>query len=238
MKTQVGYHFLNLDMTAGQGSEPAWTVGEKRTLHGGTINPCQYGYHQSPTLFDALKYAPGSMACRTELSGRRIVAHGSPVDKYAGRTRRLIAAIDVSHALRHFAADCAEHILPRFEEKYPNDARPRAAIQAARDFADGKIASAASAAALSAASAAALSATAGAAYYAASAASAAARSATAYAAYYAASAASAAALSAALAAASAAASYYAARGGGAARAMEIEWQRDRFDAQFGGIFDA
>jgi len=35
-----------------------------------------------------------------------------------------------------WAADCAEHVLPYFEEKYPNDDRPRKAIEACRKWAD------------------------------------------------------------------------------------------------------
>lgn len=41
--------------------------------------------------------------------------------------------------LRLFAADCAERVLPVFEKEYPADDRPRRAIQAARDFANGLI---------------------------------------------------------------------------------------------------
>jgi hypothetical protein len=41
--------------------------------------------------------------------------------------------------LRHFAADCAEDVLPLFEHKHPGDDRPRKAIQAARRFADGNV---------------------------------------------------------------------------------------------------
>jgi len=33
-----------------------------------------------------------------------------------------------------WAADCAEHVLPLFEEKYPNDGRPRRAIEACRTW--------------------------------------------------------------------------------------------------------
>jgi hypothetical protein len=40
---------------------------------------------------------------------------------------------------RHISADFAESVLYIFEKKYPNDNRPRLAIQAARDYADGKI---------------------------------------------------------------------------------------------------
>jgi len=41
--------------------------------------------------------------------------------------------------LRLFAADCAEHVLPLFERRYPNDDRPRKAIEVARKFARGEV---------------------------------------------------------------------------------------------------
>jgi hypothetical protein len=40
---------------------------------------------------------------------------------------------------RHIAADFAESVLYIFEKEYPNDNRPRLSIQAAKDYADGKI---------------------------------------------------------------------------------------------------
>ena len=39
-----------------------------------------------------------------------------------------------------WAADCAEHVLPNFEEKYPKDDRPRKALEAGRAWARGEIA--------------------------------------------------------------------------------------------------
>lgn len=41
--------------------------------------------------------------------------------------------------IRLFAADCAEFILPLYEKCYPNDDRPRKAIQSARNYANGLI---------------------------------------------------------------------------------------------------
>lgn len=38
-----------------------------------------------------------------------------------------------------WACDCAEHVLPHFEEKYPKDERPRKAIEAGRAWIQGKI---------------------------------------------------------------------------------------------------
>ena len=42
-------------------------------------------------------------------------------------------------SLALWAADCAEHALPYFEEKYPKDDRPREAIEAARAWTRGEI---------------------------------------------------------------------------------------------------
>ena len=46
---------------------------------------------------------------------------------------------DALTVARLFAIDCAERVLPIFEAKYPNDQRPRQAIQAAKDYMAGKI---------------------------------------------------------------------------------------------------
>lgn len=40
-------------------------------------------------------------------------------------------------SLRHFACDCAEHVLHFFEEQHPEDKRPRQSIEMARCFAEG-----------------------------------------------------------------------------------------------------
>ena len=40
---------------------------------------------------------------------------------------------------RLFGCDCAEHVLPIYEAKYPGDLRPRQAIEAARRYADGLV---------------------------------------------------------------------------------------------------
>ena len=61
----------------------------------------------------------------------------------------------VERAIRLWLADCAARVLHIFERYYPSDARPRDAIKATRDFANGKIDDAAWAAAWDAARAAA-----------------------------------------------------------------------------------
>ena len=42
-------------------------------------------------------------------------------------------------SLALWAAECAEHVLPYFEEKHPGDSRPREAVEAARAWARGEI---------------------------------------------------------------------------------------------------
>ena len=126
------YHWLQLNMTAGYGSEPAWTVPETRSLPDTVaLQLCRVGYHSSPTLFDGLQYAPGPIACLVEVS--------EPVErdatKQVSRSRTLLAAVDVSRELRLFAADCAEHI---YEAAHPGNERPRKAIATARAFANGE----------------------------------------------------------------------------------------------------
>ena len=62
------------------------------------------------------------------------------------RDRRFVAVhrggtLDSAHhrLLASWAADCAEHVLPLFTSRYPDDDRPRLAIGAAREWAEGEI---------------------------------------------------------------------------------------------------
>ena len=132
------YHFLKADMRTGAGNEPAWEIGQYRAIpptQQNKIALCQYGYHASPTLWDALQYAEGPMACLVQVPK----ASAKDDSKSVHVSRKLLDAVNIERELRLFAADCAEHVLYIFERECPNDDRPRQAIQAARDFANGKI---------------------------------------------------------------------------------------------------
>lgn len=124
------YHFLKDDMTAENGNEPAWAVGEVRTFKG-KVKLCESGYHSSPSWHDALQYAHGSMACIVEIS--------KPVKqdetKYVSRKRRLISAKDASSVLRIWGCDCAERALLREEI---TDTVILDCIRVSRLYADGK----------------------------------------------------------------------------------------------------
>jgi len=130
------YHFLKEDMRAGSGREKPWKVGEERTVpRPDRIELCAYGYHSAPSWRDALKYAPGPVACIVEVS--EPVARDD--SKQASTTRKLLAAKDVSKELRLFACDCAERTLKR-ERKAGRepDERSWKAIIVSRRYANGE----------------------------------------------------------------------------------------------------
>ena len=129
----TAYHFLRSDMTTASGNEPPWTVGETRHI-AGTPVMCERGYHSSPTWFDALQYAPGPIACIVEVGGTIL----TDTDKQVSTERTLVDCRDAAKVLRLFACDCAEHVLHIYEGKYPDDPRPRRAIETARHYVDGR----------------------------------------------------------------------------------------------------
>ena len=99
------------------------------------IQPCARGYH-----FVNLEQLPawlGPTLYEVEVRGQ--VTHLA--DKSVAEQARLIRKVEIwnDKTLRLFAADCAEHVLGIYERVCPKDDRPRKAIQAARDFANGLI---------------------------------------------------------------------------------------------------
>ena len=132
MSKILAYHFLKSDMCSHAGHEPPWKEGETRTLDG-EIVICAHGYHASRTAWDALQFAPGPVLCLVEVEP--VEEH---TDKLVSRSRRLIKAVNVERELREFAADRAERVLHFYEEAYPGDQRPRAAIATARAYARGE----------------------------------------------------------------------------------------------------
>jgi len=76
----------------------------------GDIKPCHNGYHGSPTVIDALNYAPGPHLYKRVLSGT-VKPYGNPLDKYAGsKATATLFVGDVSRLLRVFACQCAADV--------------------------------------------------------------------------------------------------------------------------------
>ena len=98
---EVFYWFSRADGTTEYQTTPA-AIGRTDSATGDLV-PCENGMHASPTAFDALQYATGPMLWRVTLSDER-VPHGSPVDKYAARSRTYVQCVDIDKLCRRFAA--------------------------------------------------------------------------------------------------------------------------------------
>jgi hypothetical protein len=102
------YHFLRADMTAGRGAEAPWRIGEERTL-AGALRPGVFGYHSAVRWYDALRYAPGPVACVVDVSAPEVLYDCMQVS----RTRRLLACAGAGREVRLWACACAERALRR-----------------------------------------------------------------------------------------------------------------------------
>ena len=114
---------------------------------------CERGYH-----LVEWRALPGWLAanCTIYEAEGKGKPHADGSGKAAYPQARLIRRLYLSEkVLRLFAADCAERVLPIWEKHYPDDDRPRKAIEATRRFARGEIGAAAGDAAAAAARAAA-----------------------------------------------------------------------------------
>jgi hypothetical protein len=134
------YKFLTADGSATYGTGK-WNLphdgqpGEWMPDIVGDIVPCENGYHACRPQ-DVALWCNATMY-ELEYQGDIIEAD----DKVVGRRARLLRKIEAwdERTVRLFAADCAERVLPFFEKERPNDDRPRKAIQASRDYANGVI---------------------------------------------------------------------------------------------------
>ena len=158
MEKQKYYKVLKADgscCNGGQGvwslptknDDGTWTPGAWMPKVKGKLMPCERGYHICRRQ-DLIYWLEEAIF---EVEYRGVIVEDD--QKCVVREARLLRKIETwdEKTVRLFAADCAEKVLPIYESEYPDDDRPRKAIQAARDYANGKIKKAARSAAWSAA---------------------------------------------------------------------------------------
>ena len=112
-----------------------WTPGKWMPEIEGELEPCENGYHIC---------RPADLVHWLDEAIFEVEYQGEIVEddnKCVIRKARLLRGVEAwnEKSARLFAADCAERVLPIYEKEYPDDDRPRKAIQAARDYANGKI---------------------------------------------------------------------------------------------------
>jgi hypothetical protein len=150
METRVkAYQLLGSDMWSDEHpcleSRLPWSVGERRTFVPFRCGDDECfmhhvnGYESSPTLWDALMHGFGPIACVFEVSEPvEIKIDANFGTSQISVTKTLLRAFDVSSELRTLACDCAERVLPIYEQACPGDERPRRAIDVSRRLALGK----------------------------------------------------------------------------------------------------
>lgn len=105
-----------------------WKIGEWQHCDG-DMKCCENGLHASKTIYHAFSYVQGSVLAKVEVKGK----HHDESDKSAYSDMRIVEAYKWtkkdSVALSIFTA---EMCLKEFEKLYPDDDRPRKAIDATR----------------------------------------------------------------------------------------------------------
>lgn len=149
----LAWHFLPSDKMTRFENPVEVTLGETLKIDPEKLVPCKFGLHGSIKLLDALSFLDFNNAwiCRVKLAGK-ILEHDN--DKLCASERTVIAWASADRTLHEFAVWCAREVLTIFENKYPNDKRPRQAIEAKEKWLDKKITTEELAAALAATNAA------------------------------------------------------------------------------------
>jgi hypothetical protein len=105
-----------------------WEPGEWHRVDG-PLAMCNHGYHASLNIVDSMQYVdPGAIA-RVEVRGK----HAEGADKQCWSEMRVAKAWEwTKRDSVELAVYAAESVIGRFEKQYPDDKRPRAAIEAAK----------------------------------------------------------------------------------------------------------
>ena len=124
------YKFLKLvrgKIKSASGNE-TWKVGEWKKLDG-KPDLCNYGFHCSKTPYQAFSYVQGEVLAVVEVRGKKDIQD----DKEAWQEMRIVKAYKwTKKDSVAFAIYAAELVLENYEKEYPDDKRPREAIEAAR----------------------------------------------------------------------------------------------------------
>ena len=98
------------------------------------LEMCKSGYHACKKA-DVFEWLEAQMY-EVEFSGKKLKGD----NKDCAQEMRFIRKIESYNdkTLRLFACWCVEEVLPIYEKEYPNDNRPRSAIEVAKRYANGK----------------------------------------------------------------------------------------------------
>jgi len=121
-----GYKFVNDDLTSTHNNY-RWKIG-KWNKSEGELKPCETGLHASRTPYDVSQFPIANRLFVVEARGE--VVYGE--NKFVSREMRLIKELPTKKIFVEYAIKCAYRILKNYEKQYPEDKRPRQAINAAK----------------------------------------------------------------------------------------------------------
>ena len=133
IKTIKGFKLIQKNMHSKNGSH-LWEIG-KWYKHKGKIDMCKEGFHACRTALQSLEYIYGDRWFLVEARGK---IEGKE-NKFVSSEMRLVKELPLKKIMVKWAVFCAKQCLEIFEKKYPEDKRPREAIEAAEKYSDGKI---------------------------------------------------------------------------------------------------
>ena len=109
--------------------EHEWAVGQ--WYHESDVSLCNSGFHSSDEIRQAFGYVQGEYLARVEVKGHPVSSN----DKHAHPSMKLVEVYRWTKADSvALAAYAAELVLSNYEAVYPNDLRPRKAIEAAQTY--------------------------------------------------------------------------------------------------------
>ena len=128
-KRKLAFKFVHSDLKSDSG-DCQWEIGEWKE-HTEKLELCKSGFHASKNAGDAFYgyWDLGERFFLVEYAGKILKGE----DKLVAQKMRLIKEIDVNIS-RELAIFCAEYSLKNYEVEYPNDKRPREAIDAAKNY--------------------------------------------------------------------------------------------------------
>jgi len=101
--SKYGFHFVGAKLRDGS---PVPPDGEWLCVTS-PLKMCGHGLHGSPTAFEALQYAPGTVLCWCEFGGN--ILRGT--DKFCAESRRILARFDATEILRAHARQSALSVI-------------------------------------------------------------------------------------------------------------------------------
>jgi hypothetical protein len=112
------------------GDEGVWKIGEWRK-HDGELSMCNAGYHASRNVIDSMGYVNAEVIARVEVRGK----HLEQGDKQCWEQMRIVKAWTwMKKDSVRLAVYAAELVIGIFEKEYPDDKRPRQAIEATKNW--------------------------------------------------------------------------------------------------------